>query len=118
MHGAIDGYSRRVLWLQVARSNNAPDNISSYYLTAVYAAAGCPVELITDLGTENGLSASIHAYFMNAPDAHRYVSSPRNQRIEAWWSQFSKQRSVWWRRRRIQRNYRHIFVYKHGSAMV
>ena len=56
---------------------------------AVDAAAGCPVELITDLGTEN--------YFMNAPDAHRYVSSPRNQRIEAWWSQFSKQRSVWWR---------------------
>ena len=48
MHCVIDGYSLRVLWLQVARSNNAPDNISSYYLTAVYAAAGCPVELITD----------------------------------------------------------------------
>ena len=58
------------------------DNISSYYLTSVDAAAGCPVELITDLGTENGLEASIPAYFMNDPDAHRYVSSPGNQQIE------------------------------------
>ena len=30
-------------------------------------------------------------------DAHPYVASLRNQRIEGWWSQFARQRSNWWR---------------------
>jgi len=97
IHGAIDGFSRKVLWLNVTRSNNAPDNIAYFYLSTVTSLGGCPAELITDLGTENGLAASLQAYFRENPDAHRYVSSPRNQRIEAWWSQFCKQRSSWWR---------------------
>ena len=61
----------------------------------------CPVEVVhvTDLGTENGLLASIQSYFRQQPDAHRYmyVPSPRNQRIEGWWSFYSKNRSSWWR---------------------
>jgi len=28
VHGAIDGYSRKILWLQVLRSNNDPDKIA------------------------------------------------------------------------------------------
>ena len=86
-----------MIWLQLTRSNNAPDNIACFYLQAVNSLEGCSVELITDLGTENSLVAAIHAYFRGDPDAHRYVSSPRNQRIESWWSQFSKHRSCWWR---------------------
>lgn len=97
IHGGIDGYSRRVLWLRVTRSNNSPDNIACFYLTAVNAAGGCPVELITDLGTENSIVAGIQSFFRDNTEAHRYVSSPRNQRIEGWWSQFCKQRSCWWR---------------------
>ena len=58
---------------------------------------GCPVEVVTDLGTENSLLASIQSYFRENPDAHRYVPSPRNQCIEGWWSFFSKNRSAWWR---------------------
>ena len=38
---------------------------------------GCPVKLVTDLGTENGLAASIHTYLWEDIDAHRYVPSPR-----------------------------------------
>ena len=60
-------------------------------------AGGCPVELITDLGTENSIAAGIQSLFRDNTEAHRYVSSPRNQRIEGWWSQFCKQRSCWWR---------------------
>ena len=30
-------------------------------------------------------------------DAHRYAASPRNQRIEGWWSQFARKKSNWWR---------------------
>ena len=97
IHGGIDGYSRRVLWLRVTRSNNSPDNIACFYLNAVNTAGGCPVELITDLGTENSIVAGIQSFFRDNTEAHRYVSSPRNQRIEGWWSQFCKQRSCWWR---------------------
>ena len=97
IHGAIDGFSRKILWLRVTRSNNSPDNIASYYVKTVEELRGCPVELVTDLGTENGLAASMQSYFHDNSDAHRYVPSPRNQRIEGWWSYYSKSRSSWWR---------------------
>ena len=32
IHGAIDGYTRRILWLEVGPSNNDPVIISTYYL--------------------------------------------------------------------------------------
>ena len=97
VHGGIDGFSRKMLWLKVERSNNSPEKIASLYLNAVNEFDGCPIELITDLGTKNGLAASIQSYFRDDPDAHRYVPSPRNQRIESWWSSFAKQRTMWWR---------------------
>ena len=97
IHGAIDGFSRKILWLQLTRSNNSPDNIAKFYLGAVNEFNGCPVELITDLGTENGFAAAIQSYFRNNHDSHRYVPSTRNQRIECWWSHYSKNRSMWWR---------------------
>ena len=37
------------------RSNNLPDNIAASYLDAVREHGGCPLELDTDLGTENGI---------------------------------------------------------------
>ena len=84
IHGAIDGFSRKILWLEVTRSNNSPDNIATYFLSTVKELKGYPRQLITDLGTENGLAASMLSYFHD--DAHHYFSSPRNQRIEGWWS--------------------------------
>ena len=59
---------------------------------------GCPVELVSDLGTENGIAAAMQCFFRDNTDAHRYVSSPRNQRIECWCSFLSKQQTQWWRR--------------------
>ena len=79
IHGAIDGYTRRIIWLELTHSNNAPDNIACYYLSTVNSINDCPVNLITGLGTENSLSASIQAYFRDNADSHRYVSSPRNK---------------------------------------
>lgn len=63
IHGCINGWSRKVLWLVVTRSNNYPDNIALYYLDAVKQYRGCSVELDTDLGTENGTMAAIQAFF-------------------------------------------------------
>ena len=97
IHGAIDGFSRKILWLNVTRSNNSPDNIAKFYLNVVKEFDECPVEMITDLGTENGIVAAMQSYFRDNSDSHRYVPSPRNQRIEGWWSFFAKNRSTWWR---------------------
>ena len=35
IHGAIDGFSRKILWLELARSNNSPDNTAMYFLNIV-----------------------------------------------------------------------------------
>ena len=96
IHACIDGWSRKALWLYVTRSNNSPHNIATYYLDAVEQQGGCPKKLITDLGTENGLMASIHSFFRDDLNSHRYVPSPRNQRSEAWWSYFRRSRTNWW----------------------
>ena len=96
IHGCLDGWSRKILWLFVTRSNNQPHNIAAYYLETVRKYRGCPVNLITDLGTENGIMTGIHAFFRNNPDSHRYVSSPRNQRIESWWAFFRRSHTSWW----------------------
>ena len=96
IHGCIDGWSRRILWLFVTRSNNFPSNIAAYYLEAVEEIGGCPAKLVTDLGTENGLLAGIQSFFRNDSESHQYVPSPRNQRIEGWWSFLRKSYSGWW----------------------
>eukprot|EP00794_Sanderia_malayensis_P010306 gene10306-11370_t len=42
---------------------------------------GCPVELITDLGTESGIAAASQCFFRANGDAHRYVQSPETKGI-------------------------------------
>lgn len=96
IHGCIDGWSRKILWLYVTRSNNQPNNIAAYYLDAVEGYGGCPVDLVTDLGTENGTMAAIQSFLRDDPNSHRYVPSPRNQRIEAWWAFLRRSYSTWW----------------------
>lgn len=93
IHACINGWSRKVLWLYVTQSNNWPHNIATYYLDAVEHQAGCPQKLITDLGTENVLMASIHSYFPVDLNSHHCITSPRNQRSEAWWSCFRGSRT-------------------------
>lgn len=96
IHGCIDGWSRKVLWLYVTRSNNQPNNIATYFLDAVHELNGCPVDLVSDLGTENGIMAAAQAFFRDDENSHRYVASPRNQRIESWWAQYSRSSAAWW----------------------
>lgn len=96
IHGAIDGYSRKLIWLRVASSNNNPRVIAGYYLDSVRSAGGCPLKLITDCGTENHIMATMNCFLHNSDAGHSYVTSVRNQRIEAWWSIFRKNFAQWW----------------------
>ena len=59
IHAGIDGYSRKVLWLEVSRSNNDPKVTARYYLECVKEHGFCPLQTRTDCGTENGIIAAM-----------------------------------------------------------
>ena len=59
IHGAIDGYSRKIIWIEVGPSNNNPMVVTSYYLDAVLQAKCVPCTMRCDLGTE---TPTLHLY--------------------------------------------------------
>ena len=96
IHGAIDGWSRKIMWLKVCRSNNLPEIPASFYLECVVEQMGCPEKVRTDNGTENGTIAIMQCLFRDDVNAHSYGKSTANQRIEGWWSYLRRNRSTWW----------------------
>ena len=87
----------------MARSNTKPEVIAQFYLECVKENSGCPILVRTDCGTENGIMAAMQTYFRQdgsdefaGEKAHRYGTSPSNQRIECWWSFLRRGRSSWW----------------------
>ena len=103
IHGCIDGFSRRILWLEIVKSNNDPRVVGRLFFDCVQKIQCCPTLLRTDRGTENGIMATIQCFLRrNHQDsladlkAHRYGSSHTNQRIEAWWAILRKSWASWW----------------------
>ena len=86
MHGCNDGFSGKVLWLRVCRSNNDPIIPARFFLTALEENKICPDLLKIDCGTKNRIIASMQSFFHNDSGAHRYGTSHSNQGIENLWS--------------------------------
>ena len=42
IHGAIDGYSRRIMWLKVDRTNNNPEVTASFFFKLCWWSSGMP----------------------------------------------------------------------------
>jgi len=87
IHGCVDGFSRRIICLDVQRSNKNPKCPAKYLLNHVKVACGCPVHTYTDPGTEKGLVAGIQGYLRadgldeyTWSKSHEYVTSNCNQR--------------------------------------
>lgn len=85
------------------KSNNDPNIPAKLYLDTVQSLKGCPRVVRSDCGTENVSLAAMQCSFRSShhdefsgEKAHRYGSSPSNQRIEGWWSFFKRNRSSWW----------------------
>ena len=97
VHGAIDGFSRKILWIVACCSNKDPRVIAGFYLDYVESSGRCPSALWSDAGTENGNIATMQSALSGNSTSHRYVTSVRNQRIECWWSYLMKARGQWWR---------------------
>ena len=103
IHGAIDGFSRKVLWLRVASSNNNPKVIASYYMDCIRQLRLVPRAIRSDRVTENTIICDIQRfllrnaeYLISNKNSFVYGSSTHNQRIEFWWSILRPSRLNWW----------------------
>ncbi|XP_060556998.1 uncharacterized protein LOC132717525 [Ruditapes philippinarum] len=104
IHGAIDGYSRKLLWLEACYTNNNPHIIAGYYLTFLKRIGRVPRLVRGDAGTENVIVRDIqvalryeHSDNMAAVNSFLTGTSPSNQRIEQFWGTLRASFSVFWR---------------------
>ena len=102
INGAIDGYSRFIIWLKAFRTSSDPKVIASYYTDSVESKMGCPVRIRADLGTENGHVCQMQNALrwdhgdQFAKKSFIYGSSNHNQRIECWWSFLRTHQAQYW----------------------
>ena len=94
IHGAIDGYSRRILWLEVGPSNNNPMVTVQYYLDCLRQLGGCPRVVRGDCG-QRFLRRNCQDN-LAGEKSFLYGKSVANQRIEAWWAFLRKSNTHWW----------------------
>ena len=95
IHGCVDGFSRKILWLRVCKTNNNPVVTACHFLRLVKENYVCPKLVRTDCGTENGIIAAMQCTLTNNENGHRYGTSVANQRIENWWSHKRRAFSNW-----------------------
>ena len=103
IHGAIDGYSRKILWLLVGPSNNDPKITATYFVNCLVEQQLVPRLIRTDRGSENITIGGIQRFLRRgcedenaAYNSFKFGPSTRNQRIEAWWSILRRTRFSWW----------------------
>ena len=97
IHGCIDGYSRRVLWLNIIRSNKDPKEVCNLFVNYLTVIKGVPRKLVVDRGTGNVFIAGSQRFLRrnHKDDLAGHLSflfgkSIANQRIEAFWFQFRR----------------------------
>jgi len=103
IHGCIDGFSRKILWLEVASTNNNPAVIASYFINYVSKVKGTARRVRSDLGSENLNIAGIQRFFREShtdsfggEKSFVFGKSTSNQRIEAYWSKLKQSTSQFW----------------------
>lgn len=104
IHGCIDGYSRKILWLKAAYTNNDPKIVARYYLDYIKTIRKVPRLVRSDCGTENCIIRDIqtalrfnHGDSMSGPSSFLYGRSTSNQRIERLWDTLSNNCTFFWK---------------------
>ncbi|XP_033736342.1 uncharacterized protein LOC117324540 [Pecten maximus] len=104
IHGAIDGFSRKILWLKAGFSNNNPKLIANLYLKFIITLGRVPHIVRGDAGTENvlvkDLQTSLRMHHGDEMDGIRsYITarSSGNQRIERLWGTLRTTFTDFWR---------------------
>lgn len=103
VHGAVDGFSRRILGLEVNSTNKNIRVIASNYLNVVQQLGGVSRRMCCDRETENTIIGTLQQFFRWYDDDYFAGSgsfiegkSTENQRIQAWWSKFWEGGGGWW----------------------
>ena len=93
VHGCIDRFSRRLLWLEVGPTNKNPEVIAKCYLDAVKQLGGVPRNIRSDDETENSTIGALHIFLRSShndenagPGCFTIGRFTANQRIESYWS--------------------------------
>ena len=95
IHGCIDGFSRKLIWLFVSTTNNDPLVAANFYLKAITNLGRAPNTLRMDLGTENVYCEELQVFFTKNRNSFLYAVSGRNQQIETFWSRLKKLNLFW-----------------------
>ena len=106
IHGCIDGFSRKILWLSACSSNKNPKIVAHYlYMEYLKKSKRVPLKVRTDAGTENVLIHRIqmtlrhfHGDGMADQNSVSVGRSTANQRIEMIWSFLMRHFTTFWRR--------------------
>ena len=104
--GCIDGYFRKIMWLNVYNTNNDPKLVGGYFIETVMECGGFPRKVRADRGTENGHICAFQKFFHRNDLGERvYIegSSINNQRIESWWAFWRKECTHFWIETLIQK---------------
>lgn len=103
LNGAIDGFSRYIIWLRAGRTSSDPKVIAGYFVKAIENLREHPHTIRTDMGTENGIMEKIQTTLrriFSKDESQRppfiYGRSTANQRIECWWSILRKHTAQYW----------------------
>lgn len=96
IHGCIDGFSRKIIWLTVGTTNKDPRIVLKLYLNSVEKSSLVPSILRMDKGTENFMTGDVQRLFRSVHTddltaaSTMYGSSTHNQRIEQFWGSLRK----------------------------
>ncbi|KAL6465061.1 hypothetical protein MHYP_G00273790 [Metynnis hypsauchen] len=101
INASIDGFSRKIIWLNAYTTNSNPKVIGDYYIEAVQRLRGCPRVVRGDLGTENGHVRGFQRFLVpmnpnDTLDSYMEGASTGNQRIEYWWRFLCSQCVEFW----------------------
>ena len=102
LHGCIDGFSRRLIWLEVPSFNKKLEIIGKFSLDAVRQLQSIPKQVKADDSTDHAIIQPIHILLgdpvgdNNSVNSFSIVPSTENQGIEAYWSKLGQDRIGWW----------------------
>lgn len=104
IHGCIDGFSRKILWLKASHTNKNPRHVARNFVEYLKLHHHVPRLVRTDAGTENGvihhIQIALRLQHNDNMAGHRSVSvgrSTANQRIEMLWSFLMRNFTTFWR---------------------
>lgn len=102
INGALDGFSRVIIWLHAYSTYSNPKVIAGYFIDEVGCRGGTPSRISSDLGTENCALEQMQRFLRGTHNdafsnrCYIYCSSNHNQRIEQWWGFLRTHHAQFW----------------------